>query len=210
MCGACRAVDMPPGFVRLADLAPAIAQDIRYAGADNFTGRPVDGYGAAQCWLREDVAKALIMAEAAARGQGFRLIVWDCYRPQRATDAFLRWAQDAAEQSMKARYYPDIDKAKLFAEQYIGKNSTHSAGVSVDLGLQRADGTALDFGTIFDFFDPRSATASAAVSTQARANRARLKRIMEAQGFTNYAREWWHYGYRGGAKPVMHDVAIMR
>lgn len=210
MCGACGAADLPAGFVRLSDVAPGVAQDIRYAGSDNFTGRPVDGYGAGACWLREDAARALARAEAAAQATGFRLIVWDCYRPQRATEAFLRWARDASDQAMKARYYPAIDKSRLFAEQYIGKNSTHSAGVSVDLGMQRADGAPLDFGTIFDFFDPRSATASPHVPATARANRARLKRLMEAQGFANYSREWWHYGLRGAAGAVMHDVPISR
>ena len=72
--------------------------------------------------------------------------------------------------------------------------------------MRRDDGAALDFGTPFDFFDPKSATA-AAVSASARANRQKLKSLMEAAGFRNYAREWWHFGYPA-AGPKAFDVVI--
>jgi D-alanyl-D-alanine dipeptidase len=199
---------LPPGFVRLADLAPQIVQDVRYAGPDNFTGRPVPGYEAAECWARREMADALATAAAEAERRGYRLVIYDCYRPQRATDAFVKWAQDPADQIAKTRFYPSIDKRLLFEKGYIGRRSSHSAGVAVDLGLQKLDGGAVDFGTIFDLFDPRSATASKQVSAAARQNRALLKQIMEPQGFANYAREWWHYTLKGFADAPLHDVPI--
>lgn len=204
------AADMPRGFARLSDVAPMIVQDMRYAGANNFTGAPVDGYGVAVCWLREDVARALALVAADAAREGLRLVVWDCYRPHRATQAFTRWAEDSAEQSMKQRFYPGVEKSRLFTEGYIGRQSSHSAGTAVDLGLLSRDGREVDFGAPFDFFDPRSATASGAVSPAARAWRSRLKRLMEARGFRNYPREWWHYGFRAGGATAIYDTPLTR
>ncbi len=205
-----QAAALPPGFVRLADIAPMIAQDVRYAGSDNFTGRPVPGYEAADCWARRETADALLKAADEAAARGFRLVVYDCYRPQRATDAFVRWAEDASDQVAKAKYYPSIDKKQLFLKGYIGRRSAHSAGVAVDLALQKPEGSAVDFGSTFDLFDPRSATASRQVRAEARANRMLLKTIMERHGFANYPREWWHYSLRNVVDATIHDAPIVR
>jgi len=199
---------LPPGFVRLAELAPAIVQDMRYADTHNFTGRPVPGYAAADCWLREEAAQALARVATKADGEGLALVVYDGYRPQRATDAFVRWAADAADKIAKAAYYPDIDKARLVAEGYIGVKSFHSTGLAVDVGLQSKDGRALDFGTPFDLFDPRSATAHPAVGTDARINRLRLVQLMSTEGFENYPREWWHFWLPGFAGAPAYDLPI--
>ena len=199
---------LPPGFARVADVVPGILQDVRYAGSDNFYGRPVPGYGAAECWLLKPVAEALGKVEADARARGLRLVLWDCYRPQRATDAFVRWAADPNDQATKARYYPNIDKSALFAAGYIAKNSSHSTGMAVDLGLAMADGRVLDFGSSYDLSDPMSSTASTAVSAAARSNRAVLRSLMEARGFKNYHREWWHYSYPPAGRQPAHDVPI--
>lgn len=83
----------PQSFVRLRDIAPGIVEDVRYAGPDNFTGAPVPGYGAAECWLLAPVAQALARVAQEAQGRGLALVVWDAYRPQRASDYFLRWSQ---------------------------------------------------------------------------------------------------------------------
>lgn len=199
--------DPPAGFVRLADVAPGIAQDMRYAGAENFTGRPVPGYARADCWLARAAAEALAKAQAAAAREGLQLVVFDCYRPQKATDAFVKWSRAAGDQGRKADYYPAIDKSELFAKGYIGAKSGHSLGATVDLGLMK-DGAPLDFGSPFDLFDPRSATGSDAVPAPARANRARLRALMARHGFANYPREWWHYTLTGakGLKPLDVDI----
>lgn len=205
---AAAAAGLPPGFVRLADIAPSIKQDIRYATADNFTGRPVPGYAAAQCWLRREAAEALAKVQAAAERDGLTLVVYDCYRPQRATDAFVTWAADARDQIRKADYYPNLDKRSLFAQGYIGRKSAHSLGAAVDAALAKADGTTLNFGTPFDLFSPRSATHAPGASTEAAANRADLLRRMAAQGFENYKNEWWHFTLKGVASPQAHDAEI--
>ena len=199
---------LPPGFMRLSDIAPGIRQDIRYATANNFTGRPVPGYAAAQCWLRREAAEALARVQAAAELDGLTLVVYDCYRPQRATDAFVRWAADAGDQTRKADYYPGVDKRSLFAQGYIGRKSAHSLGTTVDAALARADGAALDFGTRFDLFSPRSATYAAGTPPEAAKNRADFVRRMAAQGFENYKSEWWHFTLKGLANPQAHDIEI--
>ena len=114
------------------------------------------------------------------------------------------------DQIAKAKYCPSIDKRQLFQKGYIGRRSAHSAGVAVDLALQKPDGSAVDFGSTFDLFDPRSATASPQVRAEARANRMLLKTIMERHGFANYPREWWHYSLRNVVDATIHDAPIVR
>ena len=121
---------------------------------------------------------------------------------------FVRWAADDADQIAKAAYYPSIDKRTLFAKGYIGRRSAHSAGIAVDVGLLDASGAPLDFGSPFDLFDPKSATASPRVSAQARRNRQTLKALLEPHGFTNYPREWWHYTLKGVNDPALYDFPI--
>src|SRR5690606_20427249 len=101
------------GMVDIGQLVPDIDLDIRYAGPHNFTGRPVDGYGAAKCYLLRPAAEALRNAELELRQQGLRLRVFDCYRPARAVRQFVRWAADPDDQSTRAEYYPALAKAAL-------------------------------------------------------------------------------------------------
>jgi D-alanyl-D-alanine dipeptidase len=191
----------PPGFARLADVAPDIVQDMRYASRDNFTGAPVPGYGAPQCWLRAEAAKALAAAQKDARARGVSLVVYDCYRPLRAVSAFVDWSR-SADQRTKAEHYPGLDKSALFPEGYIAEHSTHSTGLAVDIGVK-----GWDFGTPFDFFDPRSWTKSKTSKT-ARAHRDALVALMRRRGFENYPREWWHFTYKGADGAPSYDVEI--
>jgi D-alanyl-D-alanine dipeptidase len=179
---------MPSDFVRLAEVAPGIMEDIRYATHENFTGRPVPGYRAPRCWLRREVAQALAAVQKDAAAAGLTLVVHDCYRPQRATEAFIAWARDEADQAEKSSYYPHIDKARLFELGYIAKASAHSTGAAVDISL-----AGLDFGTPFDFFDAASATKHPGISTEARRNRETLAGLMQRHGFINLPQEWWHF-----------------
>lgn len=201
MLSSAAAGDLPPGFVRLADIAPGVEQDMRYAGPNNFTGKPVPGYGAAQCWLRAEAAAALAEAQADAHARGFDLVVYDCYRPRRAVAAFLAWSKNA-DRSTKARHYPHVPKAELFARGYIAEKSTHSTGLAVDIAIAERD-----FGAPFDFFDERSWTKSARVSSQARENRETLEALMRRHGFENYPREWWHFALPG-ADAKSYDAPI--
>ncbi len=179
---------MPQGFVRLADVVPGIVEDIRYATPENFTGRPVPGYRAPRCWLRREVADALAAVQKDAAAAGLTLVVYDCYRPQRATKAFVAWAQDPEDQVEKESYYPHIDKARLFDLGYIAKDSAHSTGTAVDIGL-----VGKDFGTPFDLFDESSATKHPGIDAKARRNRETLLAMMQRHGFTNLPQEWWHF-----------------
>lgn len=222
---------LPAGFVRLDEIAPTIRQDIRYAGAFNFTGQRVPGYEAARCILWRPAAEALARAQAQLAAEGFHLKVYDCYRPARAVRAFVAWSQAPGGDRLKSVFYPDLDKGRLFALGYIAAYSKHSLGIAVDIGLVRAgeaeqptptsagrcDGafearareSSLDFGTAFDCFSELSATAHKDISAQARANRGRLLRALQSEGFRNYSREWWHFELnRPDAPKTPHDFLV--
>lgn len=205
---------LPEGFVHLADIAPTIRQDIRYAGSRNFLGRPVAGYRAAECILTRPAAEALARVQADVARLGLTLIVWDCYRPARAVADFMAWTRDASDQRMRAIYYPALDKRDLPRLGYLSPHSAHSRGSTVDLGIAplsgsstggqgactaphgtRIDDRAVDLGTAYDCFDPLSHTRDPRVGREAAANRALLARAMQRQGFRGYAREWWHFQF---------------
>jgi D-alanyl-D-alanine dipeptidase len=183
-------------LVPLAECAPSIIQEMRYAGTNNFTGRIVDGYTEAVCLLTPPAARALARIQVEARAYDLGLKVYDCYRPQRAVDRFVRWAEDVDDQATKSRFYPALDKARLFEQGYIAARSSHSRGSTVDITLVQAAGGELDMGTTFDYFDPLAHTDSTDVSPVARRNRLLLKLLMEKHGFDNYPQEWWHYTLR--------------
>ena len=189
--------------VRVLDAS--IGADMRYARADNFVGEAVDGYVAAKCLLSRPAAEALARVQSNLTEDGFGLLVFDCYRPQRAVDHFVRWAADTADVRTKAEYYPYVQKSRLFDEGYIASRSGHSRASTVDLtlGLRSADGSIepLDMGTPFDFFDPRSNTEAPNLAPDQLASRLRLRDAMEAGGFRNYVAEWWHYTLRDEPYP---------
>ena len=193
----------PPDFVRLADIAPHVRQDMRYAGSENFLGRPVPGYRAAQCWLRREAAEALAAVAKDAEAAGLSLVVYDGYRPQRATRAFIAWAADPSDQAMKPAYYPNLDKADLFDLGYIARESAHSTGIAVDLALE-----GLGVGTPFDLFDAASGTHDPGISPAAKQNRATLIALMGRHGFVNFDKEWWHFTLEGldNVRPLDFEV----
>lgn len=203
------APDTVPDLVDVRGIEPSIRVDMRYAGSDNFVGTRVEGYEAPVCLLARPAAEALAEVQRSLAHDGLGLLVYDCYRPQRAVDHFVRWAADTADVRTKAQHYPDVPKSRLFEEGYIAERSGHSRGGTVDLTLVRepAPGEAaeaaapLDMGTPYDFFDPRSHTESPDVGDEALANRLRLREAMEAGGFRNYEAEWWHYTLRDEPYP---------
>lgn len=192
------------GMADVASLVPDIALDIRYAGAENFVGRPVEGYEADKCFLHRRVAEALAQVERDLRAEKLRLKIFDCYRPRRAVLDFMRWAQDPNDLRTKTKYYPDLGKPALVGG-YISPTSGHSRGATLDLTLMRCDETdrcePLDMGTGFDFFGPIANTDSP-LATQAQiANRHRLREAMRKRGFENYPMEWWHYTFKPEPTP---------
>jgi zinc D-Ala-D-Ala dipeptidase len=224
---------LPPGFVYLRDIDPTIAQDIRYAGYNNFTGRPIDGYDAGECVLRRDVALALkaVQADLAPSGRGLK--VYDCYRPTRAVRAMARWAHDGAPVGSNKRFFPRAPKNALFALGYIASVSRHSTGTAVDLTMidrsappavpfdpaaaygpcngpaaARAPDNSLDMGTGYDCLDVMSYTHSAAVNAQERERRAALVAAMARRGLVNYFREWWHFALGRAGSLGYYDTPI--
>jgi D-alanyl-D-alanine dipeptidase len=211
----CAALSPTPEFVPLDSGDPTIAVDVRYADADNFVGAPIEGYDTPTCLLTLPAARALQAAQRELAGRGLGLLVFDCYRPQRAVDHFARWAADLSDQRTKARHYPRVDKAMLFEGGYIAARSSHSRGSAVDLTLARRgeDGrpTPLDMGTPFDFFDPRSHGDAAGITPAQQSNRRMLRDVMERNGFEHYPQEWWHFTLRAERySSTYFDVPVRR
>ena len=190
-------------LVEAASVVPGLKQDIRYAGANNFVGAPVTGYEAPKCLLLAPVAQALARVQQDVARDGLSLKVFDCYRPVRAVQHFVRWARDPADQRTKPAYYPNLEKARLL-DGYIAETSGHSRGATLDVTLVRcADGDCveLDMGTGFDRFDPLAHTDSPDITARQRDNRRLLLDAMGAEGFANYPMEWWHYTFRPEPTP---------
>lgn len=200
------------GLVDVATLAPDVRRDIRYAGAHNFTGAPVDGYETPRCLLLGPVARALAQVQADLRVQGLGLKLLDCYRPVRAVRAFVRWAGDLSDQRMKSEFYPALDKARIIPDGYVAEVSGHSRGATVDLTLVRCTHehcAELDMGTPFDFFDPRARTDATDITAAQRDNRRLLLEAMRRRGFANYPKEWWHYTFQPEPTPrTLYDVPV--
>ncbi len=201
------------GLVDITILVPDISLDMRYAGNDNFVGKPIDGYAAARCLLKSRAAQALAEVEHDLRKHSMRLQIFDCYRPARAVRHFVEWAADRDDQHTKARHYPNLDKTRLLGD-YIAPVSGHSRGATIDLTLQQCDRhllhcRALDMGTDFDFFDPRAHTDSFLASATQRTHRHQLRAAMNAAGFQNYTKEWWHYRFEPEPSPgTIYDIPI--
>lgn len=212
---------MPPGFVRLRDLAPDIIQEMRYHGWHNFMGRPVKGYEDPECILSIDAAKALSNVQEELKASGLGVKVYDCYRPQRAVTDFVEWSTRVEDQITKDEFYPRVDKKDFFELGYVAKKSGHSRGSTVDLTIvplpvregesytagqklsscfgsysERFRDNSLDMGTGFDCMDELSHPASDKVPFIARHNRALLRQLMEKHGFAPYEQEWWHFTLR--------------
>ena len=201
------------GLVDIRQLVPDIAEDIKYAGSDNFVGAPIEGYQAAKCLLLKPAAEALARVEQDLRRQHLHLKVFDCYRPARAVADFVRWAHDLSDQRSKAAHYPLIDKSTLLGD-YIAPVSGHSRGATVDLTMMQCDAhdancQPLDMGTHFDYFGTLAHTDAPAATPAQHANRLRLRTAMQGDGFHNYPLEWWHYTLEPEPTPhTIYDVPI--
>ena len=192
---------LPQNFVYVRDIIPDVLEEIRYAGSHNFMGRPADGYGAARAVLTLPAALALKKAAAYFAGKSLHLLIYDAYRPQRAVDDFVRWAQDENDTVGKAEFYPTLEKRELFPRGYIARRSGHSRGSTVDLTLTDAKETPLDMGGEFDWFSPISAHEYAYLTVEQKENRRLLKDGIEDAGFEAYSEEWWHYRLKDEPSP---------
>ena len=209
---------IPDGFVDIKEVNPTVLLDMRYYGAHNFVGERIDGYNAYKCILTKQAATALSKVQKELSESSLSLKVYDCYRPQRAVNHFVRWAQDTDDTRTKKEFYPGIDKKNLFRDGYIAEKSSHSRGSTVDVTIvpvpvpqmehyipgqrlfdctlpagKRFRDNSIDMGTGFDCFNELSHTLNREIGLEQRINRLVLKTLMEKHGFKNLETEWWHY-----------------
>jgi D-alanyl-D-alanine dipeptidase len=210
--------NLPEGFVDVREMIPSVQLDIRYAGDHNFLGIKVDGYLAPKCILTREAAAALAKVQNELARSSLSIKIYDCYRPQRAVEHFVRWAKDISDEKTKKEFYPTIEKKDLFRDGYIDSRSGHSRGSTVDLTIvpvpvpeqekyvpgqalyacylpaeSRFRDNSLNMGTGFDCFHDLSHTENKEVPVSQMRNRLLLKSVMEKYGFRNYEKEWWHF-----------------
>ena len=200
-------------FVTLTDAVPDAILEIRYYGTYNFVGQRIDGYEQPTALLTRQAAKALKTVSDNVMAQGYRLKIYDAYRPQRGVDHFVRWAANVEDTLMKPYFYPDLDKSVLFEQEYIMEKSGHTRGSTVDLTLfDMQTEKELDMGGTFDWFGPeshpdfcgnpetgeytggnsKSPTGRSITEEQFR-HRMILRKAMLEGGFKALDSEWWHF-----------------
>lgn len=181
-------------FVVLAEYVPAIVQEIRYYSTYNFVGDRIDGYEQPCALLTLEAARALKDVSNEANVMGYRLKVFDAYRPAKAVKHFVLWGIEDLDQRMKPYFYPQLQKQELFEQGYIASKSGHSRGSTVDLTLlDMQTGKEVDMGSPFDFFSEVSHPDSKAVSEEQYRNRMFLQELMVRGGFEPIDCEWWHF-----------------
>ena len=186
----------PSDFVVLADYVPGIVQEIRYYSTYNFIGERIDGYEEPCALLTIEAARALKSAAAELMVQGYRLKVFDAYRPARAVKHFILWGIEDQDVRMKPYFYPELEKGALFEEGYIAKMSSHSRGSAVDVTLlDMATGKEVDMGSPFDLFSEISHPDyhGPAITEEQFENRMILQKAMVRNGFEPLFCEWWHF-----------------
>lgn len=206
-------VDFHNKLVILTDTVPDVILEIRYYSTYNFVGTRIDGYEQPVALVTNETALALKEVSDELIAQGYRLKIYDAYRPQVAVDHFIRWAEDISDTLMKPYFYPDLDKSVLFEQEYIMAMSGHTRGSTVDLTLfDMVTEKEVDMGGTFDWFGPeshpdfcgnpetgqytgdnsKSPTGRSITEAQFQ-NRMKLRRAMLRHGFKPLDSEWWHF-----------------
>lgn len=189
-------------FVILSEVIPDAILEIRYYSTYNFVGDRIDGYEEPLALLTREAAEALREVSDALMDRGYRLKIYDAYRPQCAVDHFVKWARDASDTRMKPYFYPDLDKSVLFNQSYISSKSGHSRGSTVDLTLfDMSSGKEVDMGGTFDYFGNRSHQDYTGITSEQYANRMLLRDTMVAHGFKPLSTEWWHFTLKSEPYP---------
>ena len=184
----------PSGFVVLADHVPGIIQEIRYYSTYNFIGERIDGYEEPCALLTIEAARALKAVSNEMFVKGYRLKVFDGYRPACAVRQFVMWGIEDTDIRMKPYFYPDLEKQDLFVKGYIASRSSHSRGSTIDLTLfDMASGKEVDMGSPFDLFSEKSHPDCRAVTDEQYQNRMMLQDVMIRNGFAPIDCEWWHF-----------------
>ena len=184
----------PSGFVLLSDFVPGIVQEIRYFSTFNFIGERIDGYEEPCALLTKEAARALKSVSNEMMVRGYRLKIFDAYRPVSAVKHFVLWGIEDQDVRMKEFFYPDLEKQELFSKGYIAKLSGHSRGSTVDLTLlDMKTGREVDMGSPFDLFSPLSHPDCREISEAQFENRMLLQKEMVRNGFKPIDCEWWHF-----------------
>ncbi|MBQ4505828.1 MAG: M15 family metallopeptidase [Firmicutes bacterium] len=181
-------------FVLLADYVPGVIQEIRYYSSYNFIGERIDGYEEPCAIITKEAARALKSVSNEMNIMGYRLKVFDAYRPAGAVRHFVLWGIEDTDVRMKPYFYPDLQKQELFAKGYIARMSGHSRGSTIDLTLlDMKTGKEVDMGSPFDFFGEISHADYRGISDEQYANRKMLSEVMVRNGFEPIDCEWWHF-----------------
>ena len=192
----------PSGFVLLAEYVPHIIQEIRYYSTYNFVGERIDGYEEPCALLTKEAARALKAVSNEVFVRGYRLKVFDAYRPACAVKQFVLWGIEDQDIRMKPYFYPELEKQELFSKGYIAKRSSHSRGSAVDLTLlDMKTGKELDMGGPFDLFSEVSHPDYEGITEEQYENRMILRKAMLRSGFQPIDCEWWHFSLRDEPYP---------
>lgn len=184
----------PSGFVVLADYIPSIIQEVRYYSTYNFIGDRINGYEEPAALMTKEAARALLGVANEMNVWGYRLKIFDAYRPVMAVKHFTMWGLEDTDLRMKQYFYPDLDKTDLFEKGYVATKSSHSRGSTVDLTLfDMKTGKEVDMGGPFDYFGEISHPDYQGITKEQYENRMLLQKAMVRNGFQPYECEWWHF-----------------
>lgn len=192
-----------PNFVLVSDVCPDIMEEIRYYSTFNFVGQRIPGYERPVAYLTREAADSLKAVCDELKGLGYRLKIFDAYRPQKAVDFFIRWGHDLNDQRMKAQFYPDCPKSELFHRGYLAHKSGHTRGSTVDVTLfdvqKQKD---VDMGSTYDLLgEPSHYNYTKGLSQEQIAHRKLLREVMSRHGFKPISCEWWHFTLRNEPYP---------
>ncbi|MBQ2051135.1 MAG: M15 family metallopeptidase [Paludibacteraceae bacterium] len=222
--------DQSDKFVTLTDAVPDAILEIRYFSTYNFVGKRVDGYIEPTALMTKRAADSLRAVSDEVISLGYRLKIYDAYRPQMAVDHFVRWAADIPDTAMKAYFYPDLYKDVLFEQDYIAAKSGHTRGSTVDLTLfDMKTEKEVDMGGTFDWFGPeshpdfcgnpstgkytgnnRKSPAGRSITPEQFANRMLLRKLMLKHGFKPIDSEWWHFTLKDEPFPATYFTFPVR
>lgn len=187
-------------FQKISDVIYDAAYDIRYYSSNNFTGNRIRGYKAPVPYMTKEALKALSIAADDLRKQGYRLLIWDSYRPQKAVMNFVEWINNPNDDGDKS-FYPDLQKSDLLKGCYIMEKSGHTRGSTVDLTIIKKDGSFVDMGGTFDLFSETSHPDYKKLTRVQKKNRKILHDAMIKAGFKGIDSEWWHFTLKNEPYP---------
>ena len=180
------------GFDKVYNVIDDAVYDLRYYSPYNFTGNKIRGYKAPVAYMTKEALQALAIAAADLRKQGYRILIWDTYRPQKAVDNFVEWINNPNDEGNKS-FYPKLKKSDLLKGNYVAEKSGHTRGSTIDLTIIKMDGSFVDMGGTFDLFSEISHPDYKELTPEQIKNRKILRDAMTNAGFAGIDSEWWHF-----------------